>query len=510
MTELLVHAVSAQDPWTALERLAREPPDDLPELVRARYAVAAREERRRLSWLLGRIGAWTVLLGLLPGTTGPDAMDLVRTLTGPDVRIPEDHLARLLTEAEEVRVAVDAAGFSAEESLAPLVARHLDTPGVRGPAAIALGRLRATAYTGEIVARLPGLAGLEHGAFTVALELMGDPSAIPSLRALLARTPEPGPVWNLHHALVRLTGREPVLPLTGDPVEAIRRAWARPEPPSPPRVTDVERLDAVRARLILRDGAGRIGIEHDPPSPGSSWPVWDKSLVMAGTPVYHVGSDCGTCETNLRLIGWPDEQAAALSGRLRETLRDVPALTAELIDAAAPLLGGLRSGHYLLALADLDLEHVDDPEAAWWYRRIALRDSEEGFADDDPVTQWPGTDHFQLRAPIPGPAYGAVLPTRPLDALAEETVAGFEGDIEAGRRPAAVLLTWGEVIDVEAECEERFLVNVILDGHHKLTAYARRNIPARALLVCRVEDSWGPPEDRGRWLREMTGPLLAT
>ena len=43
---------------------------------------------------------------------------------------------------------------------------------------------------------------------------------------------------------------------------------------------------------------------------------------------------------------------------------------------------------------------------------------------------------------------------------------------------------------------------MVLDGHHKLRAYARTGVPARTILLCRIEDSWGPPEDRTRFLEE--------
>jgi hypothetical protein len=34
-------------------------------------------------------------------------------------------------------------------------------------------------------------------------------------------------------------------------------------------------------------------------------------------------------------------------------------------------------------------------------------------------------------------------------------------------------------------------------------------VPARALMVFRVEDSWGPPDNRTQWITDVTQPLLA-
>ena len=221
-------------------------------------------------------------------------------------------------------------------------------------------------------------------------------------------------------------------------VRAVRDAWEcldLTEPPRP-RVTDIE-FDAAQARCVVRDGAARFGIGYDPPSPGSPWPVWGKSLFMDGRPVYHVGSDCDTCETCMGLIGWPEP--ADLSRRLRASLRDMPELTAELLEAADPLLSGLRSGHYLLTLADLDLEQVTEPEDAWWFKRMALRTGDLWDYGMGAAEQWSGTGHFQLREPIPGPvpSLGSLLPTRPLDTLSSDTVDAFADAIEAGRRPSS-------------------------------------------------------------------------
>ncbi|WP_093899473.1 hypothetical protein [Streptomyces sp. Ncost-T10-10d] len=42
-----------------------------------------------------------------------------------------------------------------------------------------------------------------------------------------------------------------------------------------------------------------------------------------------------------------------------------------------------------------------------------------------------------------------------------------------------------------AEFPERFLVAAVLDGHHKLAAYAVAGVPAGVLLLSRAEDNWG-------------------
>jgi hypothetical protein len=52
------------------------------------------------------------------------------------------------------------------------------------------------------------------------------------------------------------------------------------------------------------------------------------------------------------------------------------------------------------------------------------------------------------------------------------------------------------------EWAERFLVFVVLNGHHRLEAYARSGVAAPVIAISRIEDSWGPSEEPDRYLRE--------
>lgn len=513
--EAVTAAVAAGDPWSALEQLAREQPADLLPAVRRCYSTASSEERRRLSWLLRLVdGGAELMLELLPGVSGGDAADLLRELTRRGTPVGEDQVVRLLADPAAQEAAVVAA--SSWPALAPAIAEFLDTPRLRRHAAITLGSMRATAYTDAIVTRLPSLDGPDHAGFVTALELMGDSEVVPPLLKRLAEGPREK-VWDIHHALTLLTGHDPLIPLPRKPerwASAVQQAWAgwQPGQPSPPPRVEVGKLsNHTQADLSVHNGLGQFRVDHDPPLPGSTWPRWNRSLRIAGERVYHVGSQCGTCETVMSLLGWPGPEAARVAGQLRDELDDVAALTPDLIGTVDPLLCAMPSGHYQLTLVDLDLEYVTEEQASWWYRRVDIRDPEEAW----PVAageQWPGVDHFQLRTQIPDPTptYASVLPTQPPDTLSAATVDRYRGAIAAGRRPAAVLLGWAQHRWIEANDEEQYLVGVILDGHHKLHAYAAQEQPARALLICRVEDSDGPtPWPPAAWLRTLTAKLRA-
>ncbi|MFF8614845.1 hypothetical protein [Streptomyces sp. NPDC015350] len=518
-------SLAAGGDWSALSALAEEAPAGLADAIGARYGRASKAERRHLSWLLGALGeqAVPVFLRLLGTTGGDGAEELLGTAVQRRLRLPAAELHRLAGELGAVVPLVDAMGLSEDLGFAPFLDGLLDDERLRGRAALALGRLGARERTVPIARRLPGLTGLDHGAFVVALELLGDPAAIPHLLRELEEGRVPG--WDAHHALVALTGQDPLLPPTppdGDHGEALRRAWARrsPEHRRAPSIGSLALDSPRRAHFTLDDGRGRVRIDYDPPAPGSSWPRWDKSLRIDGERVYHVGSDCGTCETTLRLLGWPPRTARAGADRLRAALADVDSLGGVddsvgvddpgggVLDAVAPIVEELPSGHYRAHLLDLDLERVTDPAASWTTRRHGLRADDERYGED-PCEDWPGTGHFQLRDPVPGevPTYGVLLPSQPLDVLDADTVARHASAIAAGRRPTALALAWVEDSYVEAEHPERFLVAVVLDGHHRLAAHAAAGVPARVLLLSRAEDNWGPEEGWSKAFDEVLGRL---
>jgi hypothetical protein len=432
-------------------------------------------------------------------------------------RSAEEELARWLRgDAPATRNAVRAAGRSGNRELTSHLVALLEDRKLGAHAAHALGHLGATETAGAIAERLRHTRdGVDHERFLVALELLDEPSVVPALlRRLTDR--DPAKVGSVHRALVRLTGRDPLIPWLAKRrvrMAAIRQAWSTVDIHVPPRpeLREIAVPDAARASFLLDDGLGRIRIDYDVTSPGSNWPRWHQSLRVAGQRVYHVGSGCGTCETTIALLGWPVETVATASTRLRDRLADLPALDHDLLDAMRPLLVGLPTGHYRVFLLDLDLEWVTEPDASWWARRVTARDDPDDDPDEDDEPFWPGTAHFQLRAPIPGPerTYGVVLPSRAPEQISPRRVDELNADIASGARPAALLWGWTEQRYVEMQYPERFLVAMVLDGHHKLTAYARAGVPARAVLIVQLENCWESRDAPTATLTEITTPLLA-
>ncbi|MFJ5079587.1 hypothetical protein ACIP8Z_34040 [Streptomyces sp. NPDC088553] len=520
-------ALRAADPWTALYVLNTDRPDGLAEAVEDLYRSDADRGvfRPYLAWFLGGLGETgdEVLLRLFaePVLTADDRQDLLKAAVARGLRLPAELLRLyagegLASGGSDARAdgppapeLVDAMGLSGDASFAPRLGALLEIPAVRCRAALALGCLGARAWTAPIAGRLSEVTGLDHTAFAVALELMGDPAAVPYL---LRRLVESGDeqVYDVHHALVRLTGRDPLLPerVNGAAyAAAVRAAWADGRTERAPAVVrDLVVESGARARFSVDGGAGRIRVAFDPPSPGSSWPRWNRSLTFDGKPLYRVGSLCDTCELGLTLLDWPGDEAIRIAARMRGRLAGLDRLDAALLAEWTPVLGELETGHYQALLLDLPLERVSEPARSWWYRRAVARAQEDGddsdhgddsenadaseSGDDGAEDHWPGVSHFQLAAPVPGGrvpfTYGALLPSQPLEALDPATVARHAAAIGAGERPAAVVLGWIDDRYVEARHEERWLVGAVLDGHHRLAAYAAAGVPARVLLLARV------------------------
>ncbi|MFE4617355.1 hypothetical protein ACFRJ7_14740 [Streptomyces sp. NPDC056747] len=513
-------ALRADDPWTALYALSTDRPAGLADAVEELYRSDADRAafRPHLAWFLRSLGepGDAVLLRLFaePACAAADRQDLLRAAVARGLRLPAELLraygqegpasggSDACADGPAAPELVDAMGLSGDPSFAPRLGALLDLPAVRGRAALALGRLGAREWTAPIAGRLSEVTGLDHTAFAVALELMDDSAAVPHLLRWLAESGEER-VYDVHHALVRLTGRDPLLPELARGAgyaAAVRAAWADGRTERTPAVVrDLVVESGARARFSVDGGAGRIRVAFDPPSPGSSWPRWDRSLTFDGKPLYGVGSLCDTCELSLTLLGWPADEATGIAARMRGRLADLDRLDAALLAEWSPVLGELETGHYRALLLDLPLERVSEPARSWWQRRAAARAEEDEdnseYDDDRPEDHWPGVAHFQLTAPVAGGrvpfTYGALLPSQPPQTLDPATVDRHAAAIAAGERPAAVVLGWIDDRYVEARHEERWLVGAVLDGHHRLAAYAAAGVPARVLLLACVGEGGG-------------------
>ena len=238
-------------------------------------------------------------------------------------------------------------------------------------------------------------------------------------------------------------------------------------------------------------------------------PRWSQSLLVERS-VYEVGSTCGTCDLLLKFIGWRDDLFdTAETGRGRHQRWP------EGVDFAGPLIQQLRSGRYLVGQLSFPIERIEEKNLAssWFNRRHELRRLSEDDEDDEPNdaevrAAWPGAAHYQgPRGGGETPTYPVVMPLHDLTKLDEARVVAYQQAISDGACPVAVVLGWVDVRDVQARWAERFANFVILNGHHRLEAYARAGVAANIIAIARIADSWGPPDRPDKYLREAFGPL---
>lgn len=507
--------LSAPSPWLVLDRLGASPSDELTLACERRFDAVNAEGRKRLIWLLERIrtnAAFGVLLRRLSRASGDEAAQLLRVLNGARVAVPVEQIARLFEDAAQE--AIVAAGIAGDATLVPRVAAFLDKPNLVRHAALALAMLGQNQLASELVARLDTTKGLDCTGILAALEVMGEPSVAEALRARLLHSSGDAQ-WDLHHAIFRLTGREPLVRWAtsrDDARAAFAEAWksfdlgAAPRP----RLTDITlETEGKIGAFQVHDGLGRLRIDFDPPSPGSAWPRWSQSLYAGDVRLFDVGSFCGTCETTLRLVGLPEASVPRVAADVREAVANVEALDEGLLIALTPYLTTLRTGHYIAFLVDLDLERVQAPERSWLTRRAEYRKRDEPGEPEEADIQWPGLEHFQAREAALGdvPTYGLLLPQSALESLRSDRIDAWDAALSRGAHPTTLAMCWVEQKEVQGEHPERFFVGLVLDGHHKLAAAVRRRQPARILAICRLEDSSGPPDDRARWLRQSVAAL---
>jgi hypothetical protein len=348
-----------------------------------------------------------------------------------------------------------------------------------------LGCVRDHDSIAPIAGLLPVLAEQdEKSAFghgTVALEKIGDSSVAVQLQSMIPTAPDWGVYW-LTRAIRRLTRHSvPPPPLSNwetDPksyMAALRDSWWRIDLSGPPAPCATWRVvSGSRAEAAVRDGRDVFSLEPDDTG-SSSWPEWEFSWRHGGERLYEVGSVCPTCEVLLSRVGWSPARAVELAQTVRAEVADVRGLDDALLMAVEPLLCALASGHYQIRLIDLSLT-----SATWadtWYA---------ADAPEPPVgiqaSPTPGDVVYQ--PPFTGePVPLVIAPTQP--AIDPLTVERYEHAILRGERPAAIVAAHAAERQAwDADQPHRSVTGFIIDGHHKLAAYARCGVDARIILIC--------------------------
>jgi hypothetical protein len=493
------------------------------------FAEAARLLRERplppnAHWLVplirraGGAEARTVLVDCVASPNILVAEAAVRGLDGADLAVHGDILLGWLRgDLDLLRwTAFAAIGRSRDARLLEAAAAHLAalSDDDRARRVVDLANHGASDLAPTIASLLPAQSGRVYAAFCGALEIMKNRAVVPQLLAQL-QTATNEQLWDLTHALRVTSGADPVDDSDGganDAPERVRARWieagARGEitrVPAP-RFARVEVESEDRAGFDLAWGRGAIEIDYKPPTAGSTWPRWDRALLIGGERVYDTGATCGTCETVLSQVGWPEPHVSATARALDGAGFGRAGLDRAWLETMSPLLFQLRSGRYVVGLVDLALARVDVSSAdqSFFVARNERRQEDAMRGEDGVPYDWPGTSHYQTTTCLHDDAlavYTVVMPTRDPASLDEAKIERFCSMLRAGERPWAIALGLVDDRYVRARWEERFFQLILLDGHHRVEAAARSGEAARIAVIFRVADSWGPPEDRARNIR---------
>ena len=95
-----------------------------------------------------------------------------------------------------------------------------------------------------------------------------------------------------------------------------------------------------------------------------------------------------------------------------------------------------------------------------------------------------------------------MLPTQDPGRLRDARIAEYQRAIAAGDRPLVVAAAWVDARHVASSWSERFLSLAVLNGHHRVEAYARSGVPAPVIAVARASDSWPSQDAPDQYLHE--------
>lgn len=406
-------------------------------------------------------------------------------------------LAQWISEGTPVRAiaaATESAGFGdaiaawservTPETRAELIAILAARIPTSWQSAIALGRLRAVEHCAAIVRAFAASDQLATVGYAQALALLAQREHGPAvLRALEGK---PKRAWPVHQALCAMYQRTPLLGAytDGDSLaRAVKNAWTRPALESPRIIAEPAGSSRHRA-FALDHGAGRVRIEPLGYQ-GGAWPQWNRALTVDRAPLYAVSSGCDTCATIFSLSGSLDASRDAMA-RYRAGIRSVLSIDSAL-DAIEPLVHQLETGRYLASLVSVSLR--------------PMRSAREGWLGDPDALETEGAVRYESAVVALAPQQSAcfVLGTSQPDAITDASiVAMYADEIRAGSRPAALALCW---------LEERFeggwdestplrtsALGLLLDGHHKLAAYAREGVAAPVLALTMLDQCSMPRE----------------
>lgn len=211
---------------------------------------------------------------------------------------------------------------------------------------------------------------------------------------------------------------------------------------------------------------------------------WDRYITIEGRKAFHIGNICGTCEFFFERL---DGASQGISQReiSRALQTGISKLDSDLLSMVAFIL---PNGNYEVSLMEVKPKLVD-------------LGTEGDYFSNEQIQVW-GIDEFWGLPHYPKIKYYRgltkeltnksklfefVVPTFPVNWLADDTIAKYKSLISAGSRPTALCLS---VLDIKEPAdygdnidhpEHWCLTHYVVDGHHKIYAASLLNKPITLL-----------------------------
>ncbi len=223
---------------------------------------------------------------------------------------------------------------------------------------------------------------------------------------------------------------------------------------------------------------------------------------LGGSRKFEIGNDCDTCHFWFKCLSEPQALGSKKVANLPKTISIPRPLDERLIEELAPILEMLDKGEYYLFQANVPLSgpFAFDDENSYFYNNEFM----EIWGIEDPAQEdlLSGWEHYEGSKPrlwrhadLLEKQYDFVIPLVPKRALRDEYVKLYQQMIANGDRPRVLMLGMLQravpesVASGQVKNLHSFFAGFVLDGHHKLEAYRRANVPANCLVVLSTKAS---------------------
>ncbi len=247
-------------------------------------------------------------------------------------------------------------------------------------------------------------------------------------------------------------------------------------------------------RQTMAESASRLAFGS---TGSSSWPVWDRFLLLDDAPLMHIGNICETCEFFFRHVGRKDVSSMSIASVKAQLDSGVQSLD----DGALPMGGVVPAGSYTVALFEVNplLVRAGGPNDYFTQEQRLVwpvDPLDEGMAE---------AQYYRCgQRALPGETmlFEFVIPLQDPRTLDPARVDHYRRLIQAGERPTAVAIG---VLDTKASTEypcdssgnevvpkyprHWCLANYLIDGHHKLAAAEAEGTPITLLSFISDEAS---------------------